>query len=80
MMKKEKYERTELEIINFMTGVVLITIYSEAKYKTIKETSRISVSVDAFVCLAVEHNIEFPEKYAILRYETGKRRRDDQFG
>ena len=80
MMKKEKYERTELEIINFMTGVVLITIYSEAKYKTIKETSQICVSVDAFVCLAVEHNIEFPEKYAILRYETGKRRRDDQYG
>ena len=30
-MIKEKYERTELEIINFMTGVVLITMYSEAK-------------------------------------------------
>ena len=79
-MKKEKYKRTELEIINFMAGVVLITLYSEAKYKTIKKTSQISVSVDAFVCLAVEHNIEFPVKYAILRYETGKRRRDDQFG
>ncbi len=36
-MKKEKNERTELEIINFMTGVVLVTIYSEAKYKTIKK-------------------------------------------
>ena len=35
MMKKEKFKRTELEIINFMNGVVLITIYSEAKYKTI---------------------------------------------
>ena len=76
-MKKEKFKRTELEIINFMNGVVLITIYSEAKYKTMKKTSQICVYVDAYVCLPVEHTIEFPEKYAILRYETGKRRRDD---
>ena len=33
----KKFERTELEIINFMTGVVLITIYSEVKYKTKKQ-------------------------------------------
>ena len=42
-MIKEKYERTELEIINFMTGVVLITIYSEAKYKTIKNKSNLRI-------------------------------------